>query len=121
MSLRDLAADWLFGCRYLLTYGDIPGYRRLPWREKKRLDHAAAFAILRSTGFWRGAFGVAAATVLMYAVTWRFDLVAAPRDLLRVSPTLLSLPWLMVARRREIRMLLHFREMPHRQNAGIDR
>ncbi len=120
MSLRDLAADWVAGCRHLLIYDNIPGYRRLRWRERKRLDHAATVAIVTSSSFRRGAFGVAVATVLMYVVTWRFDLVAAPRDLLRMSPTLLSLPWLVSARRREIRALLRFRETPHRQAARVD-
>lgn len=120
MSLRDLAADWFAGCRHLLSYDNIPGYRRLRWRERKRLDHAATFAILTSPSVWRGVFWVAVITVLMYVVTWRFDLVAAPRDLLRASPTLLSLPWLVSARRREIRTLLRFRDAPHRQTTRVD-
>lgn len=119
MSIRDFAADWANGCRHLLSYDNIAGYRRLSWRERKRIDGEAALAILFSPAFRRGAFAVAAATVAMYAIGWRFDLGGAPRDLLRIGPMLLSLPWLISARRRMIRALLRFREMPHRQS-GYD-
>jgi len=114
MTLRDAGRNWFAGCRSLWSYDNIPGYRRLSWPQRKRLDHLVALALLRTANFWRGAFAVAVAVVLAHVVAWRFDLDAAPRELLRACPILLSLPWLLAARRQKIREYLRIRELPHR-------
>lgn len=118
MTPRTIAADWLDGCRHLLDFDDIPAYRRLSWWRRRCVDGRVALDTVAAPGFPRAAFWVAVATCVAHVVTWRFDLVAAPRDLLRAAPILLSIPWLVTVRRRRIRALLRFREAPHRQ--GVD-
>jgi hypothetical protein len=108
--------SWLEGCRHLLTYDNFPGYRRLAWIERKRIDIAAATSLVCSKLFWRGAFWAAAATLLMHLLTWRYDLVGARRDMLRAIPLLVCLPLVAHARQKCVRMLLRFRDMPHRQS-----
>jgi hypothetical protein len=113
--MRDIIASWVSGCRYLLTYDNLPGYRRLSWLDRKRVDIAAAFILFRSRAFLRGAFYTSVAMVVAYVVTWRYDMYGAGRDLLRVAPILLSLPWIATARRKHILSILRFRDLIHRQ------
>ncbi|MFQ5636109.1 MAG: hypothetical protein ACE5G3_12370 [Gammaproteobacteria bacterium] len=119
MTLRNLFADWLDGCRHLLAYDRSPRYRRLPWIDRKLIDHRVAAGLLCSAPFRRALFLVCAATVGMHVIAWRLDLVGAPRDLLRAVPLMLSIPWLASARRRRILALLRFRETPHRQTEAM--
>ncbi|MBT8440909.1 MAG: hypothetical protein KJO76_00880 [Gammaproteobacteria bacterium] len=112
--MRDMIGDWLSGCRYLLTYDNLPGYRRLSWRDRKRVDIAATFTLLRSRTFLRGALCVAIAVAIAHILTWRYDMYGARRDLLRVAPILLSLPWLATARRKHVASTLRFRDLIHR-------
>lgn len=114
MSMRDIIASWMSGCRYLLTYDNLPGYRRLSWPDRKRVDIAAAFTLFRSRAFLRGAFYTSVAVVVAYVVTWRYDMHGAGRDLLRVAPILFSLPWIATARRKHILSILRFRDLIHR-------
>lgn len=115
MRLRDIIGGWLSGCRYLLTYDNLPGYGRLSWLDRKRVDIAAAFTLLRSREFQRGVFCVSVATVVAHLFTWRHDMHGAGRDLLRVAPILLSLPWIATARRNCVLSILRFRDLIHRQ------
>ena len=107
--------DFVAGCRHLLDYDNIPVYRRLPFRQRRRIDWLALRALLGSREFWRGAFRVAVATFVAHILSWEFDLVGARRDVLRAIPILAWLPWLVMTRRRNIRALSCFRETPHRQ------
>lgn len=116
MHVFRFTRSWLEGCRYLLTYDNFPGYRRLAWTERKRIDVAAVTSMVCSKSFWRGAFWAAAATLLMNLLTWRYDLVGARRDMLRAIPLLVCLPLVAHARQKHVRVLLRFRDMPHRQS-----
>jgi len=107
---------WRVVCRQL-TYDRIPGYRRLSWSERKRLDHAVACHLLGRRAFWRSVFGIAVATVLMYVVTWENDSVGARRDLLRALPLMASFPALAASRRKIIRALLRNRDADHGQES----
>jgi hypothetical protein len=113
--MRDIIASWVSGCRYLLTYDNLPGYRRLSWLDRKRVDIAVVFTLLRSRVFLRGVFYIGVATVVAYVVTWSYDMHGAGRDLLRVAPILFSLPWIATARRKYVASILRFRDLIHRQ------
>ena len=113
--MRDIIAGWTSGCRYLLTYDNLPGYRRLSWLDRKRVDIVVVVTLLRSRAFLRGAFCIGVATVVAYIVTWRCDMYGAGRDLLRVAPILFSLPWIAMARRKYVASILRFRDLIHRQ------
>lgn len=119
MRLRNVATSWLDGCRYLAAYDKIPGYRRLPWLARKRLDHQAVAMLLRSPLFWRAVFAIGGANVAMHVLAWHLDLNGAARDLLRALPLLVAFPWLVFARRGFIEALLRNRDTAHRQ-AGRD-
>ena len=114
MRLPHLLTSWLGGCRDLLTYDNLPGYRRLSWRARKRADARAAWAILTSRACLRYVLWVGAATLAMYVLTWRLDFAGAGRDLLRAMPGLLSLPWVASSRRRQIASTFRFRDSLHR-------
>ena len=113
--LRESALAWKDGCRHLLAYDNIPGYQRLSWIGRKRIDHQAAIAILFSPAFWRAAFLVGVMTMAMHVLTWHLDLTGAMRDLFRALPLLLSMPWVASARRKKVFALLDFRDRAHRQ------
>jgi len=115
MRLHNLVTRWLDGCRCLAAYDKIPGYRQLPWLERKCLECHAATMLLRSPWFWRGLFWVGVANVAMQSLAWHLDLVGAARDLLRALPLLLAFPWLASARRVRIQALLRNRDAAHRQ------
>ena len=86
MSLRILATNWVDGCRLLITYQDVPGYRRLSWYERKRLDHLVAAAIFCSKPFWHGAFALAVVVFGMHVVVWCNDLAGPVADVIRGVP-----------------------------------
>ena len=114
-AVRKSTCTWKDGCRYLLTYDRIPGYTRMPWIERKRIDHQAACALLFTSAFRRAVFWVGVMTVLMHVLAWHLDLQGAMRDMLRASPLLFSFPWVASARRRKILALLSIRDKAHRQ------
>jgi len=115
MRFQDIARSWLDGCRLLAAYDKIPGYRRMRWLERKRLDCQAVAMLLRSPLFWRSAFWIGVANLAIHSLAWHLDLAGAARDLLRAMPLLLAFPWLMSARRDRIRRLLRNRDLAHRQ------
>jgi hypothetical protein len=115
MTIPNVVQDWLRGCGDLLAYDRIPGYRRLPWFERKRLDLRFILSLILSHSFWRGAFGVGVASTLVHVLIWRTDIDAPQADLLRTLPVFLPVPWIMSARRKKIVSLLRFRETAHRQ------
>jgi len=115
MAIRVVVQNWLHGCRDLLAYDRIPGYRRLPWLERKRLDLRFILSLILSHSFWRGAFGVGVASTLVHVLIWRADIGAPQADMLRTVPIFFSVPWIMSARRKKIVLLIRFREAAHRQ------
>jgi len=115
---RLVAYDRIPGYRRVYRPGYRPGYRQSSWYERKCLDHAAVVMLFRASSFRRALFGVGVATVLMYVVTWEWDLVGASRDLLRALPLIASFPPLAAARRNNIRALLRNREADHGQVAA---
>jgi len=115
MQALHRARIWLDHYSRLAAYDRVPGYRRLSWRERKRLDHAVVVMLICAPSFWRAVFWVGVMTVLMYVVSWQRDLVGAPRDLLRALPLISTFPALAAARRRNLRTLLHNRDGDHGQ------
>ncbi len=115
MGLRNTILRWLHGVADLFTYHQIPGYRRLTWLARKRLDVRVIGCALRSAGFWRAVFGLLVATVLAQSLSWHFDLQGAGRDVCRALPMIFFAPWLGAARKRHIVSMLRFRDASHRQ------
>lgn len=115
MGLKNYIISWLRGAVDLLTYDQIPGYRRLTWLARKRLDVRVIGCALRSAGFWRAAFGLVVATVLVKSLSWHFDLQGAGRDVCGALPIIFFAPWLGRARKRHIGTMLRFRDASHRQ------
>jgi len=115
MRLPSVARSWIGGCRCLAAYDNIPGYRRLRWLERKRLDCQAIAMLPRSRSFWRGVVWIGVANLAMHSLAWHLDLVGAARDLLRALPFLLVFPWLASARLACMRTLLRNRDLAHRQ------
>jgi hypothetical protein len=98
--------NWFIACREIMNYADIPGYRRLSWSARKKLDHQALWLAARSATFWRAVLVVLAAVLLAHILTWRFDLIGWQRDLLRCLPIVLAAPGMAAMRRRLIEQLL---------------
>jgi len=98
--------DWLKAWAEIVNYTEIPGYRRLSWPARKKLDHQALWLAVRSATFWRAALVVLAAVLLAHILTWRFDLIGWQRDLLRCLPIVLAAPGMAAMRRRLIEQLL---------------
>jgi hypothetical protein len=97
---------WLAACRELTGYDGVPGYSRLRWRDRKRLDHLALWRGLRSSGFWRACIVVLNLCLVAQILCWQFDLAGWRHDLLKALPILLATPWLAAARKRHLRDLL---------------
>lgn len=116
MTIRIVIRDWLDGCRDLLAYHRIPGYRRLSLLERKRLDLRFVLLLILSHSFWRGVFAVGVATTLIHVLIWRNEIGAPYGDVLRTLPILFFLPWIMSARRKKIvsQIRFRFRETAHR-------
>jgi len=97
---------WLKGCREIVNYAEIPGYRDLAWAARKKLDHRAVCLTVCSAEFWKIVFIAGSAVLLAHILTWQFDLVGWQRDMLRCLPILMAGPGLAVLRRGLIEQLL---------------
>ena len=115
MEIPAAIQRWLDGCRCLLDYDRIPGYRRLSWFERKRLDIRFSLSLILSHSFWRGLFAVGVSSILVHVLIWRADIGPPYADLLRIAPILFPVPLIMSARRKKIVSLIRFRETAHRQ------
>ena len=99
--------NWFKACGEIINYVDIPGYRRLSWPARKKLDHQALWMAVGSASFWCAALVVFAAILLAHILTWKFDLIGWQRDLLRCLPIVLAAPGMAAMRRRLIQQLLN--------------
>jgi hypothetical protein len=106
MTYRNAIPNWLVAWREIAGYDDVPGYRQLPWLQRKKLDHVVLWRGFWSEGFWRAFFVVLTLVVLALIICWHWDLAGWRRDLLRCCPPLGAIPWLAAARKRHLRALL---------------
>ena len=114
VSWTDIGTDWIDGCGRLWSYDKPRLYRRLRLSERLRVELRAGARILGSGDGARAIFAVASGTLATYVATWQLDLYGVPRDVLRMLPILVSLPWWIAVRRRHLRAVLRFRETAHR-------
>ncbi len=120
MILSRAAKTWARGWHDLVRFGAIPGYKARSWLERKRLDFAAFWYLLGSVRFRCAVLSLVGVQLLVLSLAWHWDLAGWRRDLLRVAPALLTLPWLATARRVVIESLLRhpdqlISERAHRQ------
>jgi hypothetical protein len=97
---------WLHACKDLFGYDDIPGYRRLHWLSRKKLDALALCRGVCKKGFWRAFSAVLFSDLLIHVSIWRHDLDGVSGDILRTLSPLLAMPWMAAARKRQLRALL---------------
>jgi len=106
MLIRKVVRAWLVGWYDLISYGSVSDYEARGWLERKRLDHAALLALFCSTRFRHAALLLIAVQLIVLSLAWNWDLDGWRRDLFRVAPALLGLPWLMTARKGAIKSIL---------------
>ena len=104
-SLKPIRT-WFEAWAQIMSYDDIPGYSRLSWTARKKLDLKALCMAFCLASFWRAVFVVLAAVLLAHILSWRFDLIGWQRDLLRALPIVLAAPGVAAKRRRLIEGLL---------------
>jgi hypothetical protein len=111
MLIRKVVRAWLVGWYDLISYGSVSGYEACGWLERKCLDHAALWALFRSTRFRRVVLLLIAVQLLVLSLAWRWDLDGWRRDIFRAAPALLVLPWFMTARKGAIKSILQQQDL----------
>jgi len=106
MLIKKVLRTWLIGWCDLFHYGSVAGYEGCGWLARKRLDHAALWALFHSAGFRCAVLSLVAVQILVLSLAWHWDLDGWRRDLLRAAPALLVLPWFATARKVMIKSLL---------------
>jgi len=84
----------------------LPGYARLSWPARKRLDLAVLLLGLRHRGTWRGVLLVAAGLALAHGLRGYWSLHGPGWQLGQCLVVLAALPAMARARRRMLRQLL---------------
>lgn len=102
--------NWIRAWGRVPKYRDIPGYRRMSWTARKKLDCRAVCLAVRTGDFWRAVFIVLAGVLLANILGWQFDLTGWRRDLIRCLPVVMAAPGTATLRRRLIVQLLKGRE-----------
>lgn len=106
MGIQRVVRTWLTGWLDLIHYRSIPGYATFGWFERKRTDLAALCFLFRLTRFRCAALLLLAVQLIALSLTWHWDLDGWSRDLLRVMPVLMVIPWFASARRFAVVSLL---------------
>ena len=115
MSVQATMRRWAYGWVHLLTYDQIPRYRRLNWMARKRIDCRMVAHAFRSHRCWWAVLQLWVWVVLAYSVSWHMDMGDTARDLFTALPVIVAAPWLSNARRKKIAALLRVRDVTHRQ------